>query len=123
MVVLSQETRHVDHHPERRDFFITNYDRFERSIVSEIDIMDAVGDLFKERSANRLLAETDRSGLSQVDGMVESPRASSLPVSAAFDEEEQDRAVPDQTESGSPIDQRTVQCISDCFEEFCFFFF
>ena len=70
---------------ERRDFTVSNFNNIERRIVREIDIVDAVGDLFKEPRSYGLSAETDRSGPPQSDGMVESPRAGSFPGSSAFE--------------------------------------
>ena len=70
---------------EQRDFIVSNYHNFEHRIVNEIDLMDAVGDLFKEPRGNGLSAETGQSGPPQSDGMVQSPRACSFLDSAAFD--------------------------------------
>ena len=70
---------------ELRDFMVSNFHDIEGWIVREIDYMDAFGDLFKEPRGYGLSAEMDRSGPPQSDGMVESPRARSFPVSAAFE--------------------------------------
>ena len=75
MVVLAQGKTTMTITGELRDFMVSNFHNIERRIVREIDLMDAVGDLFKEPRGNGLSAETDRSGPPQSDGMVESPRA------------------------------------------------
>ena len=58
---------------ERCDFIVSNYHDFERQIINEIDLLDAVGDLFKEPRCNGLSAETGQTGLPWSDGMVQSP--------------------------------------------------
>ena len=105
---------------ERRDFVMRNFERYEGLIVKKIDNLDALGCLFKDPGTRSLIADERHPVVTLGNEMVESPRAGQSLVSAAFDEDEADRPEQDQDGQSPPIVQRTVQCISECFEEFCF---
>ena len=107
---------------ERLDFFNSRYDHFVRDIESEIDLLDEVGSLFRESSRTGVMPESGHRGLHRFRPTTDSHQGLLPAFPTEFDEggEEPDEFYENSPEQTSLSDERTVRCISDCFDEFCF---